>query len=149
MTATDAELAMRMQIAEIQEVGQWQQRQSSAPRRLGRGASTHEQIGSRKAISWQCAIDMALALLVIAPLGPVAVTGCAPGAFGQLAVCCPDWRLALLHSLLSVGNVAVRGILVPITTDNFLFATASVALAIVSVHQAALGLRYTSLLWCA
>uniref|UniRef100_A0A7S2DJX1 Uncharacterized protein n=1 Tax=Haptolina brevifila TaxID=156173 RepID=A0A7S2DJX1_9EUKA len=33
------------------------------------------------------------------------------------------------------------------TTDNFLFATASVALALVSVHQAALGLRYTILLW--
>lgn len=55
-----------------------------------------------------------------------------------------DWRLAAMHMLCSLGTLALRAVLVPINTGNFLFGTSAVALALSSLHQTLIGSR---LLW--
>lgn len=143
---------MRLQIHELQQADDRRDRpvggQSAA--RAARSSSPQACFTDAKGtLRWHSTIDAALAVLLMAPLGPIAICGCASGAFGHAAACWSDWRLALLHSVLSFGNVVVRGCLVPLTSDNFLFACSSVVLAAVSLHLSVLGLSYTRLIWCA
>ena len=47
-----------------------------------------------------------------------------------LAAMQDDWRLAAMRMLCSLGTLALRAVLVPINTGNFLFGTSAVALAL-------------------
>ena len=141
-----ADLAMRLQLAEINDARH--QRQSMAAARDQESNDVHELFPATKCtVRWHSAVDMALSLLLIFPMGWIALCGLASGGSGQVSACSLDWRPACLHSLFALANVALRGYYAPVSTDNFLFACGSVALALVALHRAVFAVRWTQFLY--
>lgn len=136
----------------------WQDEEQPQQRRR-QPAQHREEPAERAArikadLIWFSGVDMSLWFLCIILYGfgtgldtILSVAGFAGPGMAALTAMQYDWRLAAMHMLCSVGTLAVRAVLVPITTGNFLFGTSAVALALSSLHQTLIGARWSRLLW--
>ena len=100
----------------------------------------------RADLLWFCGIDVVLCIIMIA-LGPLGAAGFPGPILGLMSATLYDWRLAAVHVLCAAANVALRAVIVPMSTDNFLLGTGAVALGLSSLHLAVLGVRWLQLLW--
>ena len=171
----DAEYAARSQAEEQQiqqqqveaqqqmQMMQPQRQQLSAPRSSGmcpgcsRDASQlplHIRADAlRSEIVWHSAVELILCVLLLLLVAPErelllagAFTALLSPIAGFLAARWRDRRLAFFHTALSASVIALRAVAVPLSSANFLTASASVALAVPSVHVSYLAASWLTFL---
>ena len=107
------------------------------------------------ALSWHSGVELFLCVLLLlfvasnrGLLLALAFTALLSPVAGLIAARMRDRRLALCHTALSAGVIALRAVAVPLSTANFLTASSSVALAIPSVHLCYLAASWFAFLLC-
>lgn len=146
-----AQLRRQLQQQQQQQLSRQEllRRSSAEPIRFGR---LQESPSSRAArlradMLWFCAIDLIFCFLLIAPLGMLALAGCASPLIGIASATTYEWRIGGLTVVCSVAAVALRAAYIPYMSSNFLWAVGSAALSLSSLHVASLSASWTALLW--
>lgn len=136
------EVRQRLRLEETRRVRRQQRQEESLQRELSKRRSECQMD-----ILWFSSLDFIFCVLMIAPLGAIAVAGFMSPVAGLLSARLCRWQVATVHVLLEVMNFGLRAIYVPLTTTNFLFASGAIALALSSAHLGFKGIVWTRLLW--